>query len=78
MHRVAQVQQDYFARSLMPVLLLASEDFDGGAVNLISGCNPATGNLDGGSGDWFGVGNLGSWPQSNKVPFVLADGCCGY
>ena len=55
--------------------VVAREDFDGGAVNLISGFDPSTDNLDGGGGDWFGVGNLGAWPQGTPpgVPFSLTD-----
>jgi hypothetical protein len=53
--------------------IVAGEDFDGGALNLISGFNPAADNLDGGGGDWFGVGDLGAWPQGTGVPFSLAD-----
>jgi len=55
--------------------IVAQEDFDGGAVNLISGFDPSTDNLDGGPGDWFGVGNLGAWPQGTPpgVPFSLTD-----
>jgi len=49
---------------------VALEDFDGGAVNLISS---SVTNLDGGGGDWFGVGNLSTWPQPTGVPFSLAD-----
>jgi hypothetical protein len=58
---------------------IASEDFDGGAVNLISGFDPATENLDGGGGDWYGVGNIQDWPQVDGmgmplgVPFNLID-----
>jgi len=53
--------------------LVAQEDFDGGDVNLVSSVVPA---LDGGGGDWFGVGNRNAWPQgfpSPGVPFGLAD-----
>ncbi len=57
---------------------VASQDFDGGAVNLISGFDPATDNQDGGGGDFFGVGDLATWPQGFDpdgpgVPFSLAD-----
>ncbi len=58
---------------------IAGEDFDGGAVNLISGYDPATENLDGGGGDWFGVSNIQDWPQVDDmgmplgVPFALID-----
>ncbi|WP_238368369.1 ExeM/NucH family extracellular endonuclease [Mesobacterium pallidum] len=53
-------------------VLVAAEDFDGGALNLVAGFDPATDNLDGGAGDWFGVGSIGAWPQSS-VPFSLTD-----
>lgn len=54
---------------------VAMQDFDGGAINLISGFDPSTQNLDGGSGDFFGVGNVGAWPQGYPpgMPFSLAD-----
>jgi hypothetical protein len=51
--------------------LVGREDFDGGAVNLISS---SVTNLDGGSGDWFGVANIGAWPQQPAgPPFSLVD-----
>lgn len=50
--------------------IIAMEDFDGGEVNLMSSTVPA---LDGGGGDWFGVAELGAWPQETGVPFSLAD-----
>lgn len=56
--------------------LVAAEDFDGGALNLLGGFNPATDNLDGGGGDWYGVGNITAWPQgfpTPGVPFSLVD-----
>ncbi|MEX2091304.1 MAG: PEP-CTERM sorting domain-containing protein [Pirellulales bacterium] len=55
--------------------LVATEDFDGGSVGLISGFNPAVDNLDGGPGDFFGVGNRGAWPQGYPpgMPHSLAD-----
>lgn len=52
---------------------IAAEDFDGGDLNLTSSSVPA---LDGGGGDWFGVGNRNAWPQgfpSPGVPFSLGD-----
>lgn len=54
---------------------IALEDFDGGAVNLLAGFNPATDNLDGGPGDWYGVAAIGTWPQGFPpgVPFSLVD-----
>jgi hypothetical protein len=52
--------------------VVATEDFDGGAVNLVSSSVPA---LDGGGGDYFGVGSRNAWPQGFPpgVPFSLAD-----
>ena len=52
---------------------VALVDFDGGAINLVSGFDPATGNLDEGGGDFFGVGSIGAWPQEAGIPFSLAD-----
>lgn len=54
-------------------VVVAGEDFDGGALNLTVSSVPA---LDGGAGDWFGVGNRNAWPQgfpSPGVPFSLGD-----
>lgn len=70
--------------SIVSVLLLATsvvaqadlvgkEDFDGGAVNLVTSTVPA---LDGGPGDWFGPGSRNAWPQgfpSPGVPFSIGD-----
>lgn len=53
--------------------VVAGEDFDGGATSLVSGFDPASGNRDGGGGDFFGVGSLADWPQPTGVPFGLAD-----
>ena len=53
--------------------VVASEDFDGGDVALTSSVVPA---LDGGPGDWFGVGSRNAWPQGFPfpgVPFSIAD-----
>lgn len=65
------------AVSLIPAAaqgaIIAQEDFDGGAIGLIGSSVPA---LDGGAGDWFGVGSRNNWPQgfpSPGVPFSLAD-----
>lgn len=52
---------------------IAGENFDGGSLNLINSTVPA---LDGGPGDYFGVGSLGAWPQgfpNPGVPFSLTD-----
>ena len=54
-------------------VLVAIEDFDGGDVHLISSSVPS---LDGGPGDYFGVGNRNAWPQgfpSPGVPFSIGD-----
>ncbi len=59
------------AASAFPVIGL--EDFDGGAFNLSSSVVPA---LDGGPGDYFGVGSRNAWPQgfpSPGVPFGIGD-----
>jgi hypothetical protein len=68
------------ATSPARAVVAAKEDFDGGSMNLVSGFNPTTENLDGGPGDWFGVGSRGSWPQGHGagpdppgMPFGLAD-----
>ena len=53
--------------------LIAFEDFDGGAMNLTSGFVPATDNIDGGGGDFYGVGSLGAWPSPDGTPFSVAD-----
>jgi hypothetical protein len=50
--------------------VVAREDFDGGALNLISSNVPI---LDGGGGDFFGIGSRNGWPQSTGVPFSLGD-----
>lgn len=49
---------------------VAFEDFDGGHVNRISS---SVTNLDGGTGDWFGVANIGAWPQMSGPPFSIVD-----
>lgn len=50
---------------------IAMEDFDGNAVNLITSSVPA---LDGGGGDYFGVGSRNAWPQDGTgVPFGIGD-----
>ncbi len=62
-------------------VVVASEDFDGGAVNRVGGFTTAD-NLDGGPGDFFGISPLGAasvtatWAQGQPtpgVPFSLAD-----
>ena len=52
---------------------VAQVDFDGNEINVLTGFDPATGNQDGGGGDFFGVGSINNWPQSAGVPFSLAD-----
>ncbi len=61
----------YTAGVLLEVI--AAEDFDGGDVNLIEGFDPVEDNLDGGGGDFFGVGSQSAWPQAEGVPFSIAD-----
>jgi hypothetical protein len=61
------------APSVASGAVVAQQDFDGGAVGLVSSSVPL---LDGSSGDFFGVGNRNAWPQgfpSPGVPFSLAD-----
>lgn len=62
-----------FSASTVHGQTIASEDFDGGAMNLTSGFDPMTDNLDEGGGDFFGVGSIGAWPQGEGIPFSLAD-----
>jgi len=50
--------------------IVALDDLDGNAVNLISSSVPA---LDGGGGDFFGAGSIAAWPQTGGVPFGLVD-----
>ncbi|GAB4544275.1 MAG: hypothetical protein Tsb0013_01280 [Phycisphaerales bacterium] len=50
--------------------IVAGQDFDGGALNLITS-NVI--NQDGGGGDAFGVGSFANWFQGTGVPFGLAD-----
>lgn len=53
--------------------VVGREDFDGGQLNLINSFVPA---LDGGPGDYFGVGNRNEWPQgfpNPGVPFSIGD-----
>ncbi|MEM7454950.1 MAG: hypothetical protein AAF456_11425 [Planctomycetota bacterium] len=57
--------------------VIAAEDFDGGALNLISGFTVMD-NLDGGPGDWYGIGAPAAWPQVDAMgdpdpPFGLMD-----
>jgi hypothetical protein len=54
--------------------LIASENFDGGALNLISSSVPA---LDGGGGDTHAVGALQAWPTTGGSPFSFADNSVG-
>lgn len=62
-----------FTLATAPTLtVVAAEDFDGNGTNLLSGFDPAD-SLDGGPGDFFGVGSINNWPQSSGVPFSLAD-----
>ena len=49
---------------------VASEDFDGGAMNLLSSTVPT---VEDGPGDSFTVGALAAWPTEGGTPFSLAD-----
>lgn len=62
-----------FAFGIASADLVAREDFDGGDLNLSSSTVPA---LDGGPGDYFGVGSRNAWPQGFPdpgVPFSIGD-----
>ena len=50
-------------------------DFDGNDQNLVFGFDPILENQDGGPGSFFGVGNLGNWPQQPIAgpPFGIID-----
>ncbi|MDX2301512.1 MAG: ExeM/NucH family extracellular endonuclease [Microscillaceae bacterium] len=51
--------------------IIAQDDLDGSTLKLLDKNIPA---LDGGPGDYFGMGNLRNWPQSaSGVPFSLSD-----
>ena len=50
--------------------IIAQDDLDGNTQKLINKNIP---NLDGGPGDYFGLGNLSNWPQNAGVPFNLTD-----
>src|SRR6056297_2384483 len=54
-------------------IVVASEDFDGGAFNLVSSSVPT---LDGGPGDAIAVGSTQTWPTGG-VPFSLVDNSSG-
>jgi hypothetical protein len=54
--------------------IVASEDFDGGATNLVNSNVPT---LDGGGGDSFAVGATAAWPTTGGTPFSLADNSVG-
>lgn len=64
-----------FASQLAGQSVVAREDFDGGAINRISGFDPLTQNLNGGPGDYYGVASLAAWPQGFPpgIPFSLCD-----
>lgn len=55
-------------------LTIASEDFDGGALNLTSSSVPT---LDGGGGDTHAVGATQAWPTTGGTPFSIADNSTG-
>ena len=48
------------------------EGFDGNALNLTSGFTAAD-NIDGGPGDFYGIGNIAAFPSPSGVPFSLVD-----
>jgi len=52
--------------------LVASEDFDGNEINVIEAFD-STNNWDAGHQKFFGLGNIGNWPQSEGLPFRVAD-----
>jgi len=57
-------------------IIIAVQDFDLNNDALPGSFNPAADNLDGGGGDFWGVGNRNAWPQgfpSPGVPFGIAD-----
>lgn len=54
-------------------VIVGQDDFDGNTMGLINSSIPA---LDGGPGDYFGVGSRNGWPQGFPdpgVPFSLGD-----
>ena len=54
-------------------VVIGQDDLDGNTVGLINSVIPA---LDGGPGDYFGVGSRNNWPQGFPdpgVPFSIAD-----
>lgn len=55
---------------------IAVQNFDNQNDALPGSFNPAVNNLDGGAGDFWGVGSRNAWPQgfpSPGVPFSIAD-----
>ncbi|QEG22916.1 hypothetical protein [Mariniblastus fucicola] len=62
------------AKGLEAQTIVASEDFDGGATNLISSNVPTE---DGGGGDTFAVGATAAWPTTGGTPFAIADNTVG-
>ena len=54
--------------------IIASENFDGGATNLVSSDVPT---IDGGGGDTFAVGATTAWPTTGGTPFSIADNSVG-
>jgi hypothetical protein len=55
--------------------IVAQQDFDSNNDALPGSFDPSLDNLDGGVGDFFGVGSACGWPQGTPpgVPFSLAD-----
>jgi len=66
-----------FACTSASAAIVAVQDFDANNNALApASFNPATDNLDGGPGDFWGVGSRNAWPQgfpAPGVPFSLAD-----
>ncbi len=54
--------------------VVAREDFDGGAIGLISSNVPT---IDGGGGDTHAVGSTSGWPTTGGTPFSLVDTSVG-
>lgn len=61
------------AATLFGQTVVASEDFDGGAVNLINGFDPGTQNITIIPFTRFGVFSMGEFNAGNQAPFALAD-----
>lgn len=60
----------WLCASIASAAIIAKEDFDGGAINLISSSVPT---LDGGPGDSHAVGATQAWPTAGGTPFSITD-----